>query len=516
MLEPFADSRREPLLPPAAPATPPAASPVTLTLPFKPPYDWDALIGFLGPRAIPGVECVRSGAYFRTIAVDGVQGWISVRPAESPGALLATVQLPRPEALPLIVTRIRHLFDLDADPARIAEKLSADPIMAPLLAARPGLRVPGAWDAFELAVRAILGQQVSVARATALAGKLVALAGTALPRPAGAPCDGLTHLFPQPSAVAGIADLEIPLGAALGMPRARAASIIALAEAVRADPQVLAPAETLDRSVARLCALPGIGEWTAQYIAMRALHWPDAFPHSDIGLIRALHTGERRPTPEEVLARARAWRPWRAYAALHLWFSDSAAARAIAPRDCAAGERCRMILFLDRLSSPIGTLLLVGCADALLVLEFEDAADRLRQALGRLCPDSRLVPGPVANGAGRRIAAYFEGDLTALDAIAVQPRGTEFQRRVWQALRRIPPGTTMTYGRLAAAIGKPAASRAVGHANGANPISIVIPCHRLIGADKSLTGYGGGLDRKAWLLRHESATSAPPSFRSSP
>ncbi|MGH7051036.1 MAG: DNA-3-methyladenine glycosylase family protein [Acetobacteraceae bacterium] len=333
MLEPFADSEREPLLPSAAPATPPSAPPVTLTLPFKPPYDWDALIGFLGPRAIPGVECVRSGAYLRTIALSGARGWISVRPAEPASALLATIQFPCPEALPLIAGRIRHLFDLDADPALITEKLALDPMMAGLVAARPGLRVPGAWDAFELAVRAIFGQQVSVSRATVLAGKLVALSGTALPRPSGAPLDGLTHLFPQPAAIAGITDL----GAALGMPRARAASITALARVVIADPDLLTPAETLDRSVARLRALPGIGEWTAQYIAMRALHWSDAFPHSDIGLIRALQTGERRPTPEEVLARAHAWRPWRAYAALHLWFSDSATARLTGPERGNAG-----------------------------------------------------------------------------------------------------------------------------------------------------------------------------------
>ncbi|MGH7086244.1 MAG: DNA-3-methyladenine glycosylase family protein [Acetobacteraceae bacterium] len=341
MLEPMTDSEREPLLPPPAPAAPPAAAPVTLTLAFKPPYDWNALIGFLEPRAIPGVECVRSGAYLRTIALGGARGWLSVRPAESAAALLATIQFPHPAALPLIAGRIRHLFDLDADPALIAEKLSADPMMARLAAARPGLRVPGAWDAFELAVRAILGQQVSVARATILAGKLVALSGTALPRASAAPFDVLTHLFPRPGAVAAIADPKTPpgvaMGVALGMPRARAASITALAQAVGADPDLLAPAETLDRSVARLRALPGIGEWTAQYIAMRALHWSDAFPHSDIGLIRALQTGERRPTPEEVLARAHAWRPWRAYAALHLWFSDSATARLTGPERGNAG-----------------------------------------------------------------------------------------------------------------------------------------------------------------------------------
>lgn len=168
-----------------------------------------------------------------------------------------------------------------------------------------------------------------------------------------------------------------------------------------------------------------------------------------------------------------------------------------------------MNLSLDRLSSPLGTLLLVGDGDALLFLEFEHAGDRLHRALARLCPGAALSPGPAASNAARGLAAYFGGDLAALEAIPVHPRGTSFQRRVWQALRQIPPGTTTTYGNLAASIGKPGASRAVGHANGANPIAIVIPCHRLIGANAALTGYGGGLERKAWLLRHERVPSAP-------
>ncbi|MGH7067825.1 MAG: methylated-DNA--[protein]-cysteine S-methyltransferase [Acetobacteraceae bacterium] len=168
-----------------------------------------------------------------------------------------------------------------------------------------------------------------------------------------------------------------------------------------------------------------------------------------------------------------------------------------------------MNLFRDRMSSPIGTLLLIGDGDALLFLEFEDTGDRLYRALARLYPDATLSPGPVAGDATRGLAAYFDGDLAALNAIPVQPRGTSFQRHVWQALRQIPSGTTTTYGRLATSIGKPRATRAVGHANGANPIAIVIPCHRLIGANANLTGYGGGLERKAWLLRHERAPVDP-------
>lgn len=165
-----------------------------------------------------------------------------------------------------------------------------------------------------------------------------------------------------------------------------------------------------------------------------------------------------------------------------------------------------MNLTLLRLASPLGTLLLVSDAEALRLLEFEDHEDRLNRALSRLVPQPTLTAGD-SSGASRHLAAYFEGDLNALAAIAVRPHGTEFQQRVWSALRRIPAGTTTNYGSLAAAISAPRASRAVGHANGANPIPIVIPCHRLIGANADLTGYGGGLDRKAWLLRHEAANA---------
>lgn len=162
-----------------------------------------------------------------------------------------------------------------------------------------------------------------------------------------------------------------------------------------------------------------------------------------------------------------------------------------------------MNAILGRVDSPIGKLLLVSDGEVLLLLEFEEYEDRLQRAFKRFGPAATLTPGHSPEAMRRRIAAYFDGDLAALDAIEVRPRGTAFQLRVWQALRHIPPGTTTSYGRLAAALGMPKAIRAVGHANGTNPISIVVPCHRVIGADGSLTGYGGGLQRKAWLLRHE-------------
>ncbi len=288
-------------------------STVELRLAYRPPYDWAGIIGFLAARAIPGVEVVQGGGYARSITLGGAVGSFTVRPAKQGPALLAAIRFPDRAALPIIVARIRRIFDLGANPALIVEHLATDPHLARLTALRPGLRVPGAWDGFELAVRAILGQQITVAGATKLAGKLAGLYGTKLPEPQ----DGLTHVFPAPQ---HIADADLAL--TLGMPRTRGAALRGMARAAAADPQLFDPGQGLEDSIARLVALPGIGEWTAQYIAMRALREPDAFPAADIGLMRAMATAEGRPTAKTLLAHAAAWRPWRAYAALHLWASD--------------------------------------------------------------------------------------------------------------------------------------------------------------------------------------------------
>ncbi len=288
------------------------AGEVTVLLRYRPPYDWDAMLAFLRLRAIPGVEVIDQGSYARTIEIDGAQGTLRVEPGEG-NTLRAAIRFPKLSALPIIIARLRRVFDLAADPVAIGAQLSEDPALAPLIAARPGLRVPGAWDGFELAIRAILGQQISVEAAIVLAGKLVARYGA----PLEAPREGLTHLFPRPERLAA-EDL-----AALGlMPGARARALSSIAAAVVADPQILGTRGDLDEAVRALKSLPGIGEWTAQYIAMRQLREPDAFPAADIGLMRALEDEAGvRPTPAELLARAEAWRPWRAYAAQHLWAS---------------------------------------------------------------------------------------------------------------------------------------------------------------------------------------------------
>ncbi len=291
------------------------AGEVAILLPYRSPYDWPAMLGFLRARAIPGVETVSRDGYARTIEIAGMQGTVAVRPATG-NALRATIQFPQLSALPTIVARLRRVFDLAADPEVIGAHLSEDRVLAPLVAARPGLRVAGAWDGFELAVRAVLGQQITVMAAVKLAGKLVAAYGKPLSG-ASQGSDGLTHVFPGPERLA-VDDLS-----SLGIVRTRAAALASLARAVVADPELFGPMRSLDDAIFKLRALAGIGEWTAQYIAMREMREPDAFPAADVGLMRALTDRKgRRPSPRELLTRAERWRPWRAYAAQHLWASQ--------------------------------------------------------------------------------------------------------------------------------------------------------------------------------------------------
>jgi AraC family transcriptional regulator of adaptative response / DNA-3-methyladenine glycosylase II len=271
---------------------------------FRPPYHGKRMLAFLALRATPGVEVVESGRYRRSIWMNGRAGWFEVSLDEPHSALTARIQIGDPQSLFAIVERIRAMFDLNADWMDIARTLRSDPALAKRLAAEPGLRVPGCWNGFELAVRAILGQQISVKGATTLAGRIVRMCGK--PFDGGA---GLTHLFPTPEALAD-ADLT-----RVGLTRARAATISALARAVCEMQISFEGIMDVEAFLARLCEVPGIGTWTAQYIAMRALGEPDAFPAGDIALLRAMEVTSAR----ELERRAEAWRPWRAYAVMYLW-----------------------------------------------------------------------------------------------------------------------------------------------------------------------------------------------------
>jgi AraC family transcriptional regulator of adaptative response / DNA-3-methyladenine glycosylase II len=298
----------------AAVAGPPAAAGLVLRLDYRPPYEWEPALAFLAARAIPGVEIVGGGAYRRVVREGAAIGTISVRRAPDRPALLLAVSPSLVPVLMPLVARVRRLFDLDARPDLIARVLGRDRRLAPLCAARPGLRVPGAIDTFEAAVRALLGQQISVAAATTLAGRFAAALGE--PYAGG---DRLTRRFPSAREVAAAGPAAI---ARLGLPAARAAALHGLAAAIASGAVRLDGARDLDCFVAEITALPGIGPWTAHYLAMRALHLPDAFPAADLGVRKALaDRADSLPAVREIEQRAEAWRPFRAYAVLHLWTS---------------------------------------------------------------------------------------------------------------------------------------------------------------------------------------------------
>ena len=282
-------------------------------LPYRPPYDWESLLAFLAGRAIPGVEEVVSGAYRRSFALGQQHGILEVRHDKSVQALEARIRFSEPVSLLPIVTRLRAMFDLAADSSAIARHFRRDLLLGRLVRKYPGLRVPGAWDGFELAVRAILGQQVSVAAASTLAGRLAQKLGERLSL---LDTGGLTLVFPTADALAD-AGLQ-------GLPRVRAGAIRSLAQAVLCGRVTLSGTE--EATLASLARIRGVGEWTAQYIAMRALRQPDAFPAKDLVLLRT--AGEGSPLTDTALRkRAEAWRPWRAYAAVYLWRAAADRAR---------------------------------------------------------------------------------------------------------------------------------------------------------------------------------------------
>ena len=291
---------------------------VTLRLRYRPPYDWPAMLTHLQAHAVAGVECVGNEVYRRTVRQDGQLGTVEIGHLPEYESLVVTIRFPSVRALPAIVGRIRRVFDLGADVAAIGAHLAQDPLLAPLVAERPGLRVAGSWDGFELAVRTALGHQSTVEPARRLVSRLVRLCGTPLPREL---CVGTTLMMCFPTAANILAANLAPLD----IPSARKTTLMALAKANLGDPSLFQPLTTIDDTVTRLRAIPGIGEWTARYIALHALHEPDAFPAYDIALRRgATGLDCQRPSPAGLNDRAEPWRPWRAYAAQHLWAADAA------------------------------------------------------------------------------------------------------------------------------------------------------------------------------------------------
>ncbi|AKU96969.1 ADA regulatory protein [Labilithrix luteola] len=311
------DLRKQPRAPRKGDAEAAERHGLVFELAYRPPYDWPAILGFFGARASAGVELVSEGRYARTFRWLSNEGWLAVSASDDEARSVLRVELSeslKPAVAPALA-RVKRAFDLAADPIRIAGDLGK------LAEQRPGLRLPGSFDAFELAVRAILGQQVTVKGATTLASRFSHRFG----KPIATPFPGLERLTPTPEHVAEARPEEV---AGIGLPLARAKSIVSLAAAVRDGKVSFGPRASYESLVTQLVALPGIGEWTAEYVAMRALGWPDAFPSSDLGVLKAL--GET--SASKARARAEAFRPWRSYATLHLWESLSALSKATATK----------------------------------------------------------------------------------------------------------------------------------------------------------------------------------------
>jgi len=283
-----------------------AGEPFEFRLAYRPPFDWRRLLAFFAVRATPGVEALGTVQYSRCFRIGDALGTLAVEPDRGTNALSLRVRCSVPGVLLEVVERVRRVFDLGADPGPIRAHLRRDRALRPWVDRMPGVRVPGAWDGFELVVRAVLGQQVSVKGATTIAGRIAARCGEPLPVPEGP----LTRVFPTPQALLG-AELDN-----IGMPGARARTIRLVAEAVLEGRLVFDGADP-ERLAASLVAIPGIGAWTAQYVALR-LGEPDAFPASDLGLLKSA-ANDGADTARRLLARSDAWRPWRAYAALVLW-----------------------------------------------------------------------------------------------------------------------------------------------------------------------------------------------------
>jgi AraC family transcriptional regulator of adaptative response / DNA-3-methyladenine glycosylase II len=289
-----------------------AADTATLQLGYRPPYDWEGTLNFLKARAIREVEFVDvdEERYLRTVRLGNHSGWIKVSHAAGKQALLVEFTYSLTPVLPALLGRLRHLFDLGARPDLIAEHLKKDPLLRKSVAKHPGLRVPGAFDGFEMAVRAILGQQITVKAATTIACRFAEAFGEKIETP----FQELSRFSPLASKVAAATEDDV---AKLGIVSARAASIIAMARAFDSGGLSLEPGADPEAAIGQLTALPGIGQWTGHYIAMRALRWPDAFPKEDIAVRNALGKVSAKQAEET----SQAWRPWRSYAVLHLWRS---------------------------------------------------------------------------------------------------------------------------------------------------------------------------------------------------
>ena len=519
------------------------------SLPYLLPYCWDRMLSFLAMRAIPGVETVQQGAYWRTVrAYDGsgnvLCGWIHAENSLAKSQIEIEFADNLAPATDYLEKRLKHLFDTERNPTAIGSKLeSMNEYHEGSFVT--GTRIPGCYDGFEMACRAVLGQQISVKGASTLAGRIASHFGT----PLDTDIPGLEYLFPTPAdirALAKNAPIEESLGS-LGIIGTRCRTMLALAELLERNPVAIEPCAkggaTPEEKIAELVKLPGIGEWTAHYIAMRSMGWSDAFPATDLGIIKFLGTKKKK----ELVAAAEKWRPWRSYAVMNMWTTEQAELQETQSKQIAKSEHAKAKVNRGAkaeksreagreagAASPgasakkpkavakhqnmpaiatawyetpfMGRVMVAATNQAIVGLWMEG-----QKYFGASMPRGIVTENsdhPLIRKAFSWLDRYYAGEKPATSELPFEPQGSEFRQVIWKLLCEIPYGQTSTYGELAEKaaelMGKEhMASLAVGGAVGHNPISVIIPCHRVVGANGSLTGYAGGLDKKIALLKHE-------------
>ena len=449
-----------------------------LDLPYLPPYDWRSILDFYQSHSITGIEYVSETHFERLFRIKKTVGSVQVQAGEN--CLRVRIAPNKPAIVTEVKRRLRKMFDLDCDPRIIAASFARTPLLAKLCARFPGLRLPRGWDPFETAICAILGQLVSADHRAALIGQLVQNYGEEIVNPFSGE---KTRLFPTPRVLA-----EAELNA-VKTTRARREAMRDFSRRVLKGALSLADHQEPVALRKALLDTKGIGAWSAEYISLRAVGDTDAFPRTDLILNRvlALH-------PELDVATVK---PWRSYAAMYLW---KAFAQSLSKAKKGIAD---MALFYKEIASPVGKLKLIASAHALVAVLWErEPPDRVKLEAPILAPEH-----PILIETERQLAEYFTGARTHFQ-LPIEPRGSKFEKKVWHALRKIPFGQTRSYLELAKALGSAAASRAVGLANGKNPLSIIVPCHRVIGSDGSLSGFAGGLKTKAALLAFEARAAA--------
>lgn len=443
-----------------------------ISLSYRPPFNFAGLLAHYQSHHVGDLEWFEQDKMHRIIAFDQSVGQITLSDDANNARLLVEIDFPDTTKIHAIISRVRAMFDLDSDPIVIANALEIDKKFKSMLKKHVGIRLPSGWDSFEIAIATILGQLVSVERGSALVADLINLLG----EESGIIVNGKNiKLFPSPHVIAS-ANLE-----KLKTTAVRKKTLKAFSNAIAHGSLSLEPTQEVDVFLEKVLSLPGIGPWTASYMALKCLRHTDAFPETDLILARAL-----KLHPKATLEKMS---PWQGYAAALLWKEYAKLLKK--PREM------KMNKAQWQMKSIIGPLYLVASDKGLQGVFWNKQDVPMTKSLEKDGKEIRILAETV-----HQLEEYFSGKRKTFN-LTFDISGTAFQQSVWKELSKIPYGETRSYKDIAHSIKNDKAVRAVGTANGRNPLSIIVPCHRVIAADKSLGGYAGGLGIKAQLLQLE-------------